>query len=117
MRPALLLDHNIDDEIYDRLLRLDHTVNVTRARDEGVDAFPDDKLLEFAAESGCIVVSYDVNSLVGIAKQRMSAGLAMTGLLMISRGKPMAEIVNTLLIVSGASDAYEWNDVIEWIPY
>jgi hypothetical protein len=55
--------------------------------------------LEFAAAENWIVVSHDVNTLREAAYTRLAAGLPMAGLLLAHQRTPVADIIESLLLI------------------
>jgi len=84
-RPRFLADHNLDQQIVDGLLRDEPTVDVVLARDVGLDQTPDPILLARAADEGWVVVTHDVNTMIGFAIDRIRTGQPMVGLVIVSK--------------------------------
>jgi hypothetical protein len=63
-----------------------------------------------------IVVSHDVNTLREVAYTRLAAGLPMAGLLLAHQRTPVADIIESLLLIWAASEAEEWAGHVEFLP-
>jgi hypothetical protein len=63
-----------------------------------------------------ILVSFDKATLAGHLANHLQAGHHSPGVFMLRRGSRLSEIVSHLALVAYASDAWEWQDRIEFIP-
>jgi hypothetical protein len=63
-----------------------------------------------------ILVSFDKATLAGHLANHLQAGHHSPGIFMLRRGSRLAEVVGHLALVAHASDAWEWQDRIEFIP-
>ena len=116
--PRFLADNDLHDRIVDSVLRLEPAVTFVRAREVGMDRATDAEVLAYANEHGLLIVSHDANTMTAAASERLARGEHFPGLLIVPqrrRGDPM--IVNTLLAVFAASEAEEWRDRIEFLPF
>ncbi len=114
-RPRFLADHDYDEDILDGLLRHQPDIDVVLAREVEMSRSPDPEFLDYAAREGRIVLSHDRNTLIGHAYQRLTAGLPMPGLF-VSRQRVIGPLVGDLLTIWGASEAYEWEGMIVYLP-
>jgi hypothetical protein len=103
-RPRFLADHDFNEHIIDGVLRREPTLDFVRVRDFGLEARPDPEVLDFAAAESLIVVSHDVNTMVGHASARIASGAAMSGLLMIQQTQPILPVIESLLLIWIASE-------------
>jgi len=74
-----LADHNFNGKIVAGVLQRTANAHVLQAWDAGLSRTLDPALLEWAAENGCLVLSHDVNTLIGYAYQRVEIGLPTPG--------------------------------------
>jgi hypothetical protein len=77
----------------------------------------DPEVLLWAERERRILLSYDKATLAGHLASHLQAGLNSQGVFMLRRGSRLSEIVGHLALVAYASDAWEWQDRIEFIPY
>ena len=115
-RPRFLADRDLNDSIIDGLLRRHPAAEFVRVRDVGLAASPDPVVLEFAAANGYIVVSHDVNTMVGHAHARVAAGRPMAGLLMVQQMDPIGPAIESLALIWDSSEAEEWAGVVTYLP-
>lgn len=116
MQPAYLADQNLDDLIVESVLRAEPSVRFLRAREVGLRKATDDVVLAYAAANSLIVISHDVNTMVGFAHDRVRSGELMAGLFIAKQAQLIARIVENLLVVWGASDAEEWYGQVVYLP-
>lgn len=75
----LLADENFNGRILRALLRRIPDLDVIRAQDTALYGADDPTLLQFAADEKRILLTHDVETLVGYAWDRVRAGKAMSG--------------------------------------
>src|SRR6266446_8526463 len=98
MQPAYLADQNLDDLIVESVLRAEPAVRFLRAREVGLSEATDDAVLAYAAANSLIVISHDVNTMIGFALDRARSGQLMAGLFIAKQAQLVARIVEDLLV-------------------
>src|SRR5690242_5309561 len=116
-RPRFLADQNLDDAIIRGVIRRCPLADFDRLRDFGMEESADDEVLAFANQERYVVVSHDVNSMTAAAKLRMESGLGMGGLLLIKQHFVFRPIIESLVLVWSDSEAEEWHNVVEFLPF
>jgi len=86
------------------------------AQHVGLTGVSDAALLEWAANHERVVLSHDFRTLAAEAEGRLRRGEALSGLLLIRRSMPVAEVVEDLVLVLECSTAAEWAGKIEYLP-
>src|SRR5437667_2428524 len=117
MRPKFLADHNLNQLIIDWLFRDEPAAEFTRVLDVGLARAPDDQILAYAATASMIVVTNDVNTMIGFAVERMASGHPFAGLIVVRRRQPLRKVVESLQLIWTATEAEEWPGRIEFIPF
>lgn len=112
----LLADENFNGDIL-RALKTKSDVEVVRVRDTVLYQAEDDIILEWASEHNYIVLTHDVNTMIGHAYTRIKAGLAMAGVFAMKDDVLVGEAVDSLLLIVEASKAEEWRDQITYLPF
>jgi hypothetical protein len=77
----LISDEDVHDDIIRGLRRREPTLDIVRAVDVGLDHTPDPIILAWAAGKERILVTGDLNTMVGFAWARVQAGVDMPGAL------------------------------------
>jgi hypothetical protein len=115
-RPRFLADHDLNEHIVVGVIRREPLVDFIRVRDVGYGARPDAEVLAFAAAEGFIVVSHDVNTMPAAAWNRLDDGEEFGGLLMVRQTEPVGKVIENLLLIWSATDAEEWQGLVEFLP-
>ena len=115
-RPRFLADHNFNEILIHGLLTKEPLVDCVFARDVHLDRVRDDDFLAAAASAGRVVLTHDVQTMIGFAKARIVAGQPMTGLAVVLQHGEFGRIIEDLQIAWFASEAGEWRDRIEYFP-
>ena len=115
-RPRFLADNDLMDQIVLGVQRREPALQIIRLRDVGLEKAADAEVLEYAAQTGAIVVSHDVNPMTAAAVDRIEAGREMAGLLLVHQQSPVAATIDDLIVIWIASDAAEWNNDIRFLP-
>jgi hypothetical protein len=76
----------------------------------------DPDILVWAEREERILVSFDKTTLAGHLAKHLQTGHHSPGIFTLRRGSRLADVVNHLALVAYASDAWEWQDRIEFIP-
>ena len=82
----------------------------------GLNGATDPRFLAWAAEQGRLVLSHDVNTLIGFANDRTRAGQPMPGLIEVPRSMSVAQAVEDILILADCSDEGECEGQIIFLP-
>jgi hypothetical protein len=77
----------------------------------------DPEILLWCEREDRILVSFDKTTLAGHLAAHLQAGRHSPGIFMLRRGIRLADVVAHLMLVAYASDAWEWQDRIEFVPY
>ena len=115
-RPRFLADHDLNDHIVDGVSRREPILEFVRAREAGIADRPDAEVLDYAAGQRLIVVSHDVNTMLGHAYRRLAAGQPMPGLLMVQQVAAVNRVIDDLLLIWAGSEAEEWEGQVRFLP-
>jgi hypothetical protein len=115
-----LADHNFNLNIIRGLRRRAGeqgvSVDVVTALDEGLAEVDDPGLLDWAAAHGRIILTHDVNTLVGFAWKRIADGAAMPGVFAAADDAPIGRLVEDLLLLSECTERQEWSAGVLYLP-
>lgn len=112
----LLADENFNGKIVRGLRREIPDVDIVRVQDTAIYQASDPKVLEWAAQQNRILLSQDVETMPMFAKQRLAAGLSMPGVFIVRDALPIGQVIEQLLMILGASEAEEWENLIVFLP-
>lgn len=110
--PRLLGDQNWNNEITLGLRLRVPALDFVSARDAGVDRYPDDLLLEWAASRELVVLTHDIRTLVPLADARVARGLAMPGVIVVPGILPVGRAVEDLTIVLHCAMAGDFENLV-----
>lgn len=116
MTPRFLADENIDPDLVLGLRRRVDDIDILRLQDVGLRTVDDPEILQWAADEGRILISHDLRTIPGFAGERLIAGLPMPGVILLRSSVPIAQAIDDIAAIAGASDAEEWNNQIAYLP-
>ncbi len=100
----LLADENFNGRVLWALIQHQAGLDVVRAQDAGLGGSDDPAVLEWAARDDRVVLTHDVQTMTRYAYERVAAGLAMPGVIEVSRTLSVGDAIDELLLVIGAID-------------
>jgi hypothetical protein len=113
----LLADENFNGRILRALLRRIPDLDVVRAQDTALYGADDPTLLQFAADEKRILLTHDVETLVGYAWERVRAGKAMPGVVVALTERPIGQVIEDLEVLLLASQPEELEAQIRFLPF
>jgi hypothetical protein len=123
MALGFVLDENQRGLLWRAMVRHNHTgaypldvVRIGDASDLPLGSSDADILLWCEREER-ILVSFDKTTLAGHLADHLRAGHHSPGIFLLRRGGRVAQVLDHMALVAYASDAWEWRDRIEFIPY
>jgi hypothetical protein len=111
-----LADENFNGHVVLGLLDRAPEIDVVRVQDVGLAGADDPTILEWAAEHGRVVLTHDVNTMNGLAYERVDAGLPMAGVCQVPRWLSAGRAIEDLLIVAECSSEQDWVLQIHYLP-
>ena len=114
--PRLLADENFNGRILRALQRQIPDLDVVRVQDTFLYGTDDQTLLQFAADENRIVLTHDVETLVGYAWERVRSGMPMPGVIVALTNQPIGQIIGDLEILLLASQPEELKAQIRFLP-
>ena len=114
--PKFVTDENFNGIILRGLRRAQSNLDIVRIQDTVVSGAEDPIVLEWAAQNGRILLTHDVNTLVGFAYDRIQSGLFMPGVLEVSDRLPIGQAIEEILLIIEASFDTEWENQVRYIP-
>jgi hypothetical protein len=116
-RPRFLADEDLRLEIVLAARRFEPALEFVTISDLGRKGSDDSQVLEFAHSDGLIVVSHDVNTLRPAAEARVRDGRGVAGLLLTSQRSKSRDVAESIVLIWAASEADEWTNRIEFVPF
>jgi hypothetical protein len=112
----LLADENFNGRILRALQRQIPDLDVVRTQDSPLYGADDQALLQFAAEEGRILLTHDVETLVGYAWERVRSEMAMPGVIVALTDRPIGQVIEDLQLLLLASRPEELEGQIYFTP-
>jgi predicted nuclease of predicted toxin-antitoxin system len=97
-------------------LRRNPSVDVVRVQDAGLMGAEDRVLLEWAARHDRVLLTHDVQTLVGFAWELVRLGGPMAGVIVLGRNLRVSQAVEELLLIAECSEPQEWAGVVAYLP-
>jgi len=113
----LLADENFNGRILRALVRQIPDLDVVRAQDTPLSGADDPAILEFAAAEGRILMTHDIETLVGYAWERVRSGRAMPGVIVALTDRPIGQVLEDLETLLLASRPEELIAQIYFLPF
>jgi len=111
-----LADENLNNAIWQGVLRREPELNIVRAQDVGLSGKPDPAVLELAAVEGRILLTHDFRTIPAYAYDRVRSGLTMPGVIEIPSALPTGQVIEDLLLIALCSLADEWDGRVRYLP-
>lgn len=112
----LLFDENFDRRVLRGIrLRLPAAELLT-VQEAGLSGTPDPELLEWAAMEQRIMVSRDVQTMIGFAYDRVEQGQYLPGLFVVPATMPLSQVIEELVTIIECSETGEWESRVVHLP-
>jgi len=112
----LVSDEDVHDDIVRGLRRRDPALDLVRVLDIGLNRTPDPIILDWAAGEGRVLITGDVNTMVGLAWGRVRSGLPMPGVLALVENVGAGRVIDDILLVAQCYSADEIKNQVLYIP-
>lgn len=116
-RPKFLADEDLRFEIVLAVRRAEPAVEFFAVHELGRKGMVDADVLDFAKANGLIVVSHDVATLKPEAEARVRDGRGVAGVFLSSQSSRTRDVAESIVLAWVASEAEEWVDRIEFVPF
>jgi hypothetical protein len=113
----LVSDEDVHEDIIRGLRRREPALDIVRVLDVGLGHTPDPIILEWAAAEGRVLVTGDLNTMVGFAWGRVQSGLPMPGVIALLENVGIGRVIDDILLVALCYPADEMKDQVWYIPF
>jgi len=76
----------------------------------------DPQVLEWAATENRILLTHDIETMIGFAMARVHSGLPMTGIIVIRDSIPIGQVIDDIIVIIEASEMSDWKNQIIFLP-
>lgn len=109
-------DENFDGGIFKQLRKRIPDVDIVRVQDTEMYQSPDPVLLEWAAREQRIILTHDVQTLVGDAYARVAQGLPMPGVILVSDTLGIGPALDDLELAIRAGKPDDFTNRVLFVP-
>ena len=113
----LLSDEDVHDDVIRGLRRREPTLDIVRAVDVGLDHTPDPIILAWAADHERVLVTGDLNTMVGFAWARVQSSQAMPGVLALLENTGVGRVIDDILLVALCHAPEEIEGQVLFVPF
>jgi hypothetical protein len=112
----LLADENFNNDVVRGVCRRNPAVEIVRVQDVGLSGADDPTILEWAAQSGRVILTHDVATMTRHAYDRVRQGKAMPGVFECARRVPIGVAIDETLLLAECSLEGEWEGQVRYLP-
>src|SRR5438309_9774734 len=99
----LAADENFNNDIVRGVLRRNPSFDLVRAQDVGLAAADDPVILEWAAQSGRVLLTHDVATMTRYAYDRVREGKSMPGVFEVGRQVSIGVAIEEIVLLAECS--------------
>jgi hypothetical protein len=111
-----LSDADLNRTIVSGVLRREPALDFLTAHAAGLRGMSDSEVLALAAEQQRALVSHDVGTMPAHFRDFVAAGKRSAGVFLIPQSLDVGIAIEELLLIWLASEAFEWENRLEWLP-
>lgn len=117
-RPRFLLDENMPHAVREALARVEPAVDIRVMGEAGSPPLEteDSDLLAWLEPEGRILVTRNRRTMPAHFTEFLEAGGHVSGILMVGEDFSIAQLVEDLILIWGASESEEWRDRLIYLP-
>ena len=112
----LATDEDFNNRILRGLLRLNPDLEIVRVQDAGLLGKEDTDVLEWAATEGRILLTHDAKTMKHHAYNRITAGLPMPGVFIVSQEISIGQAIEEILLLVECGLEGEWERRVIFLP-
>ena len=116
-RVKYLFDEDLNGRIVRGVRRRIPDLDSTTVKEADLPEASDPAVLDWAASQGRIVITHDHRTMRPCAEDRLKAGRAMAGLILVPQTAALGQVIDDLVLVAEASTAEEWEGTILFLPF
>lgn len=109
-------DENFNNDILRGVRRRVPTVDIVRVQDAGLLSADDPSILEWAAQSGRVLLTHDVATMTRFAYDRVREGKPMPGIFEVGRLVPVGIAIEEIVLLAEYSLDGEWEGQVRYLP-
>ena len=112
----MLADENFNNDIIRGVRRRSDDVDIVRVQDAGLSGIDDPTLWQWCAENGRILLTHDVQTMIGFAYARVERSEAMPGIVVAAQTLAIGDVIEELSLLIECSYDDEWEGQVVYLP-
>ena len=96
--------------------RREPAIDFVAAQEAGFDGVSDPEILERAASAGRVLVTHDRRTMISHFRIRLGAGISSPGILVVSQGAQIGEVVESIVYLWALADPYDLCNQVHYLP-
>jgi hypothetical protein len=117
VKVRFLADADLNKAIVTGVLRREPSVDFLTAHAAGLHRKTDREVLALAAVQKRVLVSHDAGTMPAHSRAFRKEGRQSAGLFLVAQSVDVGAAIEELLLVWLASEAQEWENRLEWLPF
>jgi hypothetical protein len=117
VKVRFLADADLNRAIVSGVLRREPSVDFLTAQAAGLRGMNDPAVLELAAERQRVLVSHDAGTMPAHFRAFRNSGKHSAGVFLVPQSLDVGTAIDELLLIWLASEASEWENRLEWLPF
>jgi hypothetical protein len=117
VKVRFLADADLNKAIVIGVLRREPSLNFLTAGAAVLSGMKDPEVLSLAAEQQRVLVTHDVGTMPAHFQAFRRAGNRSSGVFLISQSLEVGRAIDELLLVWRVSEAFEWENRLQWLPF
>jgi predicted nuclease of predicted toxin-antitoxin system len=109
-------DNDLKFGIVKALRRRAPSIDFMSAQEAGLDGVGDPEILDRAAAEGRVLVSHDKRTMIHHFRECLAVGISGPGLLIVSQGALIGDVVEALVYIWALSDPAELRNQVHYLP-
>jgi hypothetical protein len=109
-------DEDFSHDIVRALRRSLPVLDIVTIHDAGGRGWPDPRVLEWAAAERRVLLTHDVNTMIGHARKMVERGETLSGLVVVHQRLPVGDVLEDLVLIATCSNPEEWIDQVQFLP-
>lgn len=109
-------DANFNNWIVKGMLRRQPLIDFQTGEVAGLRGMPDPDVLAHAATSGRVLVSHDYHTMPTYFAELLASSKHSPGVILLHQNVPIAQAIDSLLLVWEASEPHDWYDTLTYLP-
>jgi hypothetical protein len=117
VKVRFLADADLNKAIVIGVLRREPSLDFLTAGAAGLSGMKDLEVFSLATEQQRVLVTHDVGTMPTHFQTFRRAGKHSAGVFLVSQSLDVGRAIDEILLVWQASEASEWHDRLQWLPF